>query len=805
MNKNKVKNRQSLYDNHGVLQFRDVQSTDPHKHTMKRNNFRRYIGTYNRKGLDLDNKKFGKDQSDKIKEAFRKGYKICVIGAYASDLNFLLLKNNGELVGNIIKHTKKSEFNCRRQIMCTVSKNSSKKITELWVLVFPSKHYVDQIAQLIKAIVKDFSKKVTLSKKITTSVGVAHFSGIENSVSEWTEFRDFVSLFIRHGDVVIIGNVDLILPGLRDYSFIPTDEKFIEGGLDNMFGAKLLIHEHSYSRIVLIGSKESYWGDASAQYVKAILEAGAMHVLYGSKAASVVKDGDIWKTYIPSHFILIDEDGENEDIHYYLNDISNIYKNLDIVRTGNAVTVPTVIGESHEQLEKLDTDGITCMDCEDGHIAKVISEHNKIMSMPGPANLTSDDFKKTFFPVHFITDYIYNSREIINKKKSHLGDHANNNPKYKARRDGQFRKIGNAFAAYGLMFGRQNLKNKFENIFLNQSTTEEDFETQYKKIRPLLDAGLGQQALSVLSSEQSGKEKLGINKAIVQAIICQKEGYIDSALTILEKFQDKQILDKLNDIEKCRVYVTSLKLYSQIGSINRMSGVLDILNLKENQIILKDNNQFGAVKRREAIYFALQIKRESSKDSIALAIAGEGINPDEHYKNTNILFEFITELRFGNELSQTKLEEISSKLSEVRKNYLSLGPHNNYWQTNLDKAAIAALFLEASFYLSRSEDALIKKGAKILTIAHLFNSWFGGNEISETYGEIVACTPDVRIKNIIALAMRTNTKSQFIFQRWINTKFRNLTEIAKSFTEIYRLDSKQRESEILKLINDNNL
>jgi hypothetical protein len=79
------------------------------------------------------------------------------------------------------------------------------------VLVFPSKHYVDQIAQLLKAIVVEWGIK---NRPSSTKVEVAHFPEVEENIAKWTGFEDFISLFVRHGDVVIIGNVDLILPGL---------------------------------------------------------------------------------------------------------------------------------------------------------------------------------------------------------------------------------------------------------------------------------------------------------------------------------------------------------------------------------------------------------------------------------------------------------------------------------------------------------------------------------------------------------------------------------------------------------------
>lgn len=789
--------RQSLYDQAGKLNLKPVNATSPENHTMGPDNFRRYIGTYNRTNYDLDTKKFGEVQSNLIRDAYTKGHKIIVIGAYREDLKFLLSKNKAKKIGSIIEHTKPGLFNCRRQVMCEIQKTETNE-NELWVTVFPSKHYVDQIAQLIKSIITEFSLK---NEPSSTKVEVAHFPTLECRISEWTGFEDFISLFVRHGDVVIIGNVDLILPGLAQYSFISQGDSFFEGGLDNMFGAKLLIHQHSFSRIVLIGVKESYWGDASAQYVQSIIESGAMHILYGSKAATMVQVADVHATYSPGYFKLVNDNGHIEDIEYFCRDISNLYSNLDIKRTNFAITVPTVIGESHEQRIILLPEGPTCMDCEDGHIAKTIAEHNRIISKGGSTSITSEDFKKTFFPIHFITDYIYHSQETPKNGTSSLGTHANEDDDYKIRRNLQFLRIGNVFAAYSLMFARQNLKNKFEKINLKYSINEDSYDAQFTKIRPLLTAGLGQQAIAVLTADTTGILELGVNKATVLAIICQKEGYIDSAHTLIEKLSEKNIREKMSEEHRIQVDVIALKVYSQIGSIDRATKLIANLNVNTKQSILKKNvKQFGAVKRREAIWNSLQNKPDQAYKCIEIAIDDESNRHDPHYKYTNILFKYIAMLSDINGYSNEQLRKISQNLSEVRTAYLTSDPNENVWQTNFEKGAIAALYLESAYYLKTREDTLIKKGAYILAIAHFFNLWFGGNEASETYGEIVACSRDFKVKNIISLSMRQDSKSQFLFQKWYNSKFNNLSEIAENFTQIFRLNIIERENEIQKLI-----
>ncbi|MBK6641915.1 MAG: hypothetical protein IPG39_12155 [Bacteroidetes bacterium] len=115
-------------------------------------------------------------------------------------------------------HNKSKLFNCYRQRMCFVEKQGSKKTIELWILVFPSKQYVDQIAELVKAIVDDFVQ--IESPKVNGSVvNVTHFPNLENSITEWTGFDDFISLYVRHGDVVVVGNIELLIQRYKGLLF----------------------------------------------------------------------------------------------------------------------------------------------------------------------------------------------------------------------------------------------------------------------------------------------------------------------------------------------------------------------------------------------------------------------------------------------------------------------------------------------------------------------------------------------------------------------------------------------------------
>ncbi|MBK8876449.1 MAG: hypothetical protein IPN13_22225 [Bacteroidetes bacterium] len=340
-------------------------------------------------------------------------------------------------------HNKSKLFNCYRQRMCFVEKQGSKKTIELWILVFPSKQYVDQIAELVKAIVDDFVQ-IESPKVIGSVVNVTHFPNLENSITEWTGFDDFISLYVRHGDVVVVGNIELLIQGIKDFSFSISDHSYEFGGINNMFGVCVALNNHTKVRMILVGIKESFWGDASAQYVESILKMGATHILYGSKAATTITNEDIHSTYAPEHFSLVDGSGSYSNIEYQRGNIGKFIENLGVQTTGFAITVPTVIGESHEQRESIKNVGPTCMDCENGHIALRVSKLNQYFNNEA-SRLTDASFQKKFIPIHFITDYIYNTTETVDSSLGNLSVHASEINQeaqvYLKNRNDSFRKL----------------------------------------------------------------------------------------------------------------------------------------------------------------------------------------------------------------------------------------------------------------------------------------------------------------------------------------------------------------------------
>lgn len=763
------KKRHHLYESSSITE--KPRKSIPDRHTMGETAFRQYIGRHEMNDYLVDTKKFSKAQIELIATAYKNGLLIRVISAYRADLHYLLEKNRAKQVSQLASHNKSKKFNCLRQLMICVEVNDEKGRLrqEIWVLCFPSKQYVDQIAELIAAIISDFDRADGQKGK-DDIVLVEHYPMLESTIADWTEIEDFASLFIRHGDVVCIGNVELFSNGVRQFSFKPINSEFQYGGLDEMFGVQVLTNIHNYSRIVLIGFKESFWGDASAQFVQGLLNIGASHILYGSKAASMVDKGDVHEIYAPQRFMLWNGEGRMESFGIRNGLIGDFIENLNISHTGYSITVPTVIGESLDQRREINKQGATCMDCENGHIAKIIESHNNYFSSP-KQRFNSPEFTACFLPIHFITDYIYRAHESSQDSQYHLGVHAEESKEYRDRRDKSFVRIGNAFGSYALMLGMEDTLSYVKDVSARTNPSEETFEEVFGSIRPLLDAGLGKEALAQLASDIQMEHPLV--RAIAQLMICQKHGYISAAQSGLQKLQSAEIYNEIEHESKIRIHTIALKIYSQIGSIKRMQSEIEFLLKEDNLFSLNRIRQFGAVKRREAIFYSLNSLIERAEKCIKEA-GDSSLADDDHYSATNHLFLEISRLTQAHSKNPNTTSE---SLAIIRNKFISGSQKSEWWQTNFYKCATATLFLEAAYFLcAASFKNNLESGIKILTVAHFLNMRLGGNERSEAYGEIVKCTPDKRVKNILCLAMRDDLRAHENYQNWLHANFGSLTK-----------------------------
>lgn len=381
------------------------------EHTMPEDDYKDFIGRKACDGLNIKTKKFSPQQVELLQKACPQRIEVLVQAAYREDLELLAQQQNCEvLINEIYEHVIPGKnYYSRKQKFALVRKEDGEQ--ELWVLVFPSFEYVDQIAELIVAIFADFDVS-TRQEDAHRLVRVRHHPALECSISDWTGFNRELPKFIGFGEVVVVGNIDDLLPGLVDFGFEAESTLWVDFGLDGMFSRNTFYHKVKGNRLVCIRVVESFWGSASGQYCRSLVNCGARHIMYGSKAATAADPLKISQIFNPNTFYLVNE---SEDVGPppkisldRASDIDATLKLFGIGPAGAAVTLPTVVGETKEQRENYYTSlNPACIDCENGHIAHAISDFNDEISVLGKP---FDDFAK-FVPVHYISDYIYRMDE----------------------------------------------------------------------------------------------------------------------------------------------------------------------------------------------------------------------------------------------------------------------------------------------------------------------------------------------------------------------------------------------------------
>ena len=135
-------------------------------------------------------------------------------------------------------------------------------------------------------------------------------------------------------------------------------------------------------------------------------------------------------------------------------------------------------------------------------------------------------------------------------------------------------------------------------------------------------------------------------------------------------------------------------------------------------------------------------------------------------------------------------------LSEARGLYLSAATTHSVWRVNPEKSFLSALFSESALYLVYGSEN-DSRGWVRLIAAHLFNIRVGGTERSEGFAELIHSIHDVRVKELLRLAMRMDGPGRVEFQRIANVS--NRLECVQRCLEIQKLplpDRNKRLNEI---------
>jgi hypothetical protein len=784
----------------------EPKETKPHKaepgnHTMGKKNFLEYIGRWDEKAkrefpksdTTIDCKKFSEEQKEQLIQAYLSKAIVRVVGAEKEDAEIVADSRKRMIVSELFNHTKSDRvFNQHRALMFWTKlkePDANAESKELWILVFPSHQYVDQYAELVQAIFDNFEKKEGESAEGATEnkqVLIWHFKKLEKKVADWTELATSLSSYVRHGDVVVIGNVDLLLTGIEKVGYYKKFPYWQFFGLNNMFGVQIMVNEVSSSRIVLLGVTECYWGEASSLYVEALLRGGACHILYASKAASMISIEDIHSVQSPQAFSTY-RPGEGNQGLIQLNSICAGSKALlcfaellEIRSAGVGVTVPTVIGETQVQRQHLRNINPSTMDDENGHIAKIVNDHNKEINVAGkPAS---------FLPVHYISDYIYKNEEPLDDQ----GGLSKTNPVERAK---AFFKIGKFFGIYATVYGLREYV-VFPNKVFQPTLAGEPVKKLLTSVQRLLNSGMVREAIVYLS-------RSGIPSSTLQtiALICQKYGFIDDSLKALGSLKQERSWKLMEPSDQMRMRIVETKLLTQVGRFKQAKEegkkILQEILAEPEKYESVVEEQRGSLYRRIALAEVYLGEEKKIENAFKDANKSSGEETKEHSKASNEIFQYIAKLKIRN--GCTDLTRLSAELSDVRKKYLNAAEKDSVWQANPEKSALAALFVEAASYLVASGNVRDPKGLNRLFIAHLYNIKIGGSERSEGYGELIAFIEDEKIKDLVRCAMRIDGFGKKAFQMRSEMGFFQKTQqCLASFDR----PLKEREEELQKLLNE---
>lgn len=724
------------------LDGKQPQSVKPTEHTMKRQAFFKYIGVS--PDGSIGGKKFSTQQAAALEAAIRDNRTIRVIGAPREDIDLVIQIHRRAPVSELLLHDRPDgrHSNVHRQAMCLTENASGESKVELWVFVFPSKQYVDQISEIIQALV-DWHAKTTRLKPHQRSqrVHVVHFERLESEVATWTGFHDTAKRYVRFGDVAVIGNLDRMLPGLLAAGFAEP-EGWQAFGLSGMFLVSRLTDPFAKKQILLFGFNECFWGEASGHYCRALIRCGVQHVLYGSKAGNLASEDHLSEIMAPNAFCTLSSERRVISINRLsLNEshVVDMMRLCNIKDSGVAVTVSTVIGEDEYERKSYESWSPAVIDCENWHIAKVIQDHNDAVSREFP--IPHQNLSVRFVPVHFITDYIFSKKERVRGGTANLAD-AEGPRSYKNDRGDQFRKIGFFFGVYAHRFGvRENLSIRLDGF---RATARSETTT-----REAADIGYGTARLRIefLLHNYSARS-LPIDDLVTLAKISQYAGYSTLFFRVYDIVERNR--RAISDSDIMLFDILRLKLLLQRGDwLGAIDSVKAIEGNADGGRLLIECGQSGAFVRRKALIGAYL-----SKASIDINVkhAAESAGRSRYEVAA---FELFREVASLHAVDGVSLRSMTERLAAIRaKCYSTAETATQGDQSRNEKSAVALLFLEAAAYLKWGRRNERDRVMKLLYVAHILNVRLGGNESSELNGEILSAVTEPGHRTLLAIAMQ---------------------------------------------------
>lgn len=365
-----------------------VSPVDPNEHTMPNEHFVAYaMGRFSSEQHEL----IGRVASNGAVGAF-------VVGVPSKDQEDWFLEQGYQVVARVARASRQSKkYNTIRYSVWHVRRESREYIA---VACFPSAEYVFHISEALATVLM-LNKFTSVPVK---AVFVERYADLAASM----EF-DGIREHMLPEDFVVMGEIELIANELSNCGFEVgafADFGALADSGEKTFSCARAISSRTGRTALLVGSRETFWGSALAAYVVRLLHLGADHIAYCAKAGRFQHDSEAHTVFVPDGYFAISksretgvETGRHCDAPSSLFGRDGPLCNLTIpFDSGVHLSVPTVVGETKEQVEIYKKKNPATIDNEISYAAVAVSQFLRERS-DRARSVTFDSF-------HFVTDIL---------------------------------------------------------------------------------------------------------------------------------------------------------------------------------------------------------------------------------------------------------------------------------------------------------------------------------------------------------------------------------------------------------------
>jgi len=275
--------------------------------------------------------------------------------------------------------------------------------------VMPGRDYVLHYAWMVRQVVDQLSAWTSTDFDLRAE----YFPEIEASYYKWSGLSQAINKVehethcrLDEAAIVVVGAVDEVRNRLlhsENHEFHTLGET-VSCRMFHCDAVKWVRDDGETKRAIFIGCEASYWGTMAARVCETLYARGAREVLYVGKLGSVRRASDVYNVLAcPSQFYFSNHPFQPRDQVAIASPQLGLNKWVweDQYREefggsefllGGHVSVPTILGETVEQIEAMQKRGVTSIDNEIYHMAQAAEAAGKVFSC-----------------LHFVTDFVRNA------------------------------------------------------------------------------------------------------------------------------------------------------------------------------------------------------------------------------------------------------------------------------------------------------------------------------------------------------------------------------------------------------------